>query len=46
LFNAQGFVRARVDGALCELDAPPTLDPKRKHRIEVVVDRFRVRDDL
>ncbi|MBK1703665.1 excinuclease ABC subunit UvrA [Halochromatium glycolicum] len=44
--NAQGFVRARVDGVLCELDAPPTLDPKRKHRIEVVVDRFRVRDDL
>ena len=44
--NAQGFVRARVDGAACELDDPPALDPKRKHEIEVVVDRFRVRPDL
>ena len=44
--NAQGFVRARVDGDLFELDEPPELDLKRKHSIEVVVDRFRVRDDL
>ncbi|MFP4246081.1 MAG: excinuclease ABC subunit UvrA [Halochromatium sp.] len=44
--NAQGFVRARVDGELCELDSPPPLDAKRKHSIEVVVDRFRVRADL
>ena len=44
--NAQGFVRARVDGNLFELDEPPELDLKRKHSIEVVVDRFRVRDDL
>ncbi len=44
--NAQGFVRARVDGDLFELDQPPELDLKRKHSIEVVVDRFRVRDDL
>jgi excinuclease ABC subunit A len=44
--NAQGFVRARIDGRLCELDAPPALDSKKKHDIEVVVDRFRVRPDL
>lgn len=44
--NAQGFVRAQVDGVLVELDQPPTLDPKRTHEIAVVVDRFRVRADL
>ena len=44
--NAQGFIRARIDGELYELDAPPKLAAKRQHRIEVVVDRFRVRDDL
>ncbi|KAA6186727.1 excinuclease ABC subunit UvrA [Thiohalocapsa marina] len=44
--NAQGFVRARIDGDLFELDDPPALDLKKKHDIEVVVDRFRVRDDL
>jgi excinuclease ABC subunit A len=44
--NAQGFVRARIDGTLHELDDPPQLDPKKKHDIEVVVDRFRVRPDL
>ena len=44
--RSQGFVRARIDGVLYELDEPPTLDPKQKHSIEVVVDRFRVREDL
>jgi excinuclease ABC subunit A len=44
--NAQGFVRARIDGELYELDDPPQLDLKKKHDIEVVVDRFRVRGDL
>ena len=42
----QGFLRARVDGEVVELDATPTLNPKQKHRIEVVVDRFKVREDL
>src|SRR5262245_1420330 len=42
---AQGFVRARVDGKICELDALPKLDPKRKHTIEAVVDRLRTRAD-
>jgi len=44
--RAQGFVRARVDGAVVELDQPPTLDAHRKHVIEAVVDRFRVRDGI
>ncbi len=44
--RGQGFVRARIDGKVVELDAAPRLDLKRKHSIEVVVDRFRVRPDL
>ena len=44
--RSQGFIRARIDGRLHELDEPITLDPKRKHSIEAVVDRFRIRDDL
>ncbi len=44
--NAQGFVRARIDGTVYELEESPTLDAGRKHRIETVVDRFRVRPDL
>jgi len=40
---AQGFIRARIDGAVCELDVPPDIDRKRKHSIEVVVDRIVVR---
>jgi len=43
---AQGFVRARVDGELRELDEVPELELRRKHTIEVVVDRFKVRPDL
>jgi len=43
---AQGFLRARIDGEVAELDSPPPLDLRRKHTIEVVVDRFKVRDDL
>ncbi|GBE11684.1 UvrABC system protein A [bacterium BMS3Bbin12] len=41
--RAQGFIRARIDGEVVELDRAPALDPQRKHTIEVVVDRFRVR---
>jgi excinuclease ABC subunit A len=44
--HAQGFIRARIDGDVVELDDPPQLDLKRKHSIEVIVDRFRVRPDL
>ncbi|MBV9345872.1 MAG: excinuclease ABC subunit UvrA [Gammaproteobacteria bacterium] len=42
---AQGFVRVRIDGRLHEMEALPTLDPKKKHTIEAVVDRLRVRPD-
>src|SRR5690349_16897880 len=41
----QGFVRVRIDGRLHEMDALPKLDPKKKHTIEAVVDRFRVKPD-
>ncbi len=44
--QAQGYVRARIDGELYELDDPPTLALRKKHTIEVVVDRFKVRADL
>ncbi|QKT04142.1 excinuclease ABC subunit UvrA [Ectothiorhodospiraceae bacterium 2226] len=44
--RAQGYLRARVDGRIVELDGAEPLDPKRKHTIEVVVDRFKVRPDL
>jgi excinuclease ABC subunit A len=44
--RGQGFIRARVDGEVCELDDPPALDLHRKHTIEAVVDRFRVRSDI
>ncbi|MFT2092288.1 excinuclease ABC subunit UvrA [Paraglaciecola sp. 2405UD69-4] len=43
---AQGFIRARIDGNVCDLSDPPELDLHKKHTIEVVVDRFKVRDDL
>ncbi|MFY7697624.1 MAG: excinuclease ABC subunit UvrA [Legionella sp.] len=44
--QAQGYVRARIDGEIYELDEPPKLNLRQKHSIEVVVDRFKVRADL
>ena len=44
--QAGGFVRARIDGTVVELDQGPRLDVRRKHTIEAVVDRFKVRPDL
>ncbi len=44
--SAQGFIRARIDGEVCDLSDPPALELQKKHTIEVVVDRFKVRDDL
>lgn len=43
---AQGYIRARVDGEICDLSDPPELALQKKHTIEVVVDRFKVRSDL
>lgn len=44
--SAQGFIRARIDGETCDLSDPPTLELHKKHTIEVVVDRFKVRDGI
>ncbi|GGE83777.1 excinuclease ABC subunit UvrA [Shewanella carassii] len=43
---AQGYLRARIDGEVCDLSDPPALDLHVKHNIDVVVDRFKVREDL
>jgi len=45
-FKQQGFIRVRVDGVVSELDEVAELDAKKKHTIEVVVDRFKVREDI
>ncbi len=42
----QGYIRARIDGEVCDLSDPPKLELQKKHTIEVVVDRFKVREDL
>ena len=44
--KAQGYLRVRVDGTVYDLDAVPALELRKKHTIEVVIDRFKVRDDL
>ncbi len=44
--RSQGFIRARIDGEIHELDEPPVLDLRKKHSIEVIVDRFKIRDDI
>lgn len=44
--RSQGYVRVRIDGELYELDNTPKLDSKRKHTIEVVVDRIQIRADI
>ncbi|CAM3696332.1 UvrABC system protein A [Rheinheimera salexigens] len=43
---AQGYIRARIDGEVCDLSDPPSLDLHKKHTIEVVIDRIKVRDDV
>ncbi len=44
--RAQGFVRARIDGIVTDLDETPVLDKNKQHSISVVVDRFRIREDI
>jgi excinuclease ABC subunit A len=44
--KAEGFLRVRVNGTVYELDDVPALERHKKHKIDVVVDRFKVRDDL
>ena len=43
---SNGFIRARINGLVVDLDHPPVLDKNKKHTIEAVVDRLRVRDDV
>ena len=40
--KTSGFIRARVDGILCEIEYPPELEKNKKHSIDVVVDRLKV----
>jgi len=44
--RADGYVRARIDGLIHEFDQLEPLDKRKKHTIEVVIDRFKVRDDI
>ena len=44
--KSQGFIRARIDGVVYDLDDAPKLDLKKKHTIEVIVDRFKIRNDI
>jgi excinuclease ABC subunit A len=44
--RAQGFIRLRIDGEVYEIDSLPRLDKNRKHTIEAVVDRLKVREDM
>lgn len=44
--RGSGFVRVRIDGALYNIDDLPTLNPKQKHHIEAVVDRFKVKEGI
>ena len=44
--KVQGFLRARINGRVVDLDEPPSLDLRKKHTIEVVVDRIKLRSDI
>jgi len=44
--KSQGFIRARINGIICELDDAPKLEKNKKHSIDIVIDRFKVRDDM
>jgi excinuclease ABC subunit A len=44
--QAQGFIRARINGEVYDLDQPPKLDLRKKHNIDAIVDRFKVKEDL
>ncbi|KGQ37502.1 excinuclease ABC subunit UvrA [Gallibacterium genomosp. 1] len=44
--SAQGYIRARIDGEICDLSDPPQLELQKKHTIEVIVDRFKIRPEL
>ena len=43
---SNGFIRARIDGIVVDLDEAPELDKNKKHTIEAVVDRLRIKGDM
>jgi excinuclease ABC subunit A len=43
--RAQGFVRLRIDGEVCDIDTLPKLHKTKKHTVEVVIDRLKVSPD-
>jgi excinuclease ABC subunit A len=43
---SNGFIRARINGLVVDLDHPPELDKNKKHTVEAVIDRLRVREDI
>ena len=45
-YLTQGFIRARINGEIIELSDPPSLERNKKHSIEIIVDRFRVKKDM
>ena len=45
-YLTQGFIRARINGEIIELSNPPSLERNKKHSIEIIVDRFRVKKDM
>ncbi|MDG6779165.1 excinuclease ABC subunit UvrA [Thiomicrorhabdus sp. zzn3] len=44
--QAQGYIRVRIDGEVRELDGTIALDKNKKHNIDVIIDRFKIRDDI
>jgi len=44
--RSSGFIRARIDGLVCEIDYPPDLEKKKKHSIDVVIDRLKIKPGL
>lgn len=44
--RAQGYIRVRIDGVVCDLDDTPELDKRRKHSVDVVIDRFKLKDGI
>ena len=44
--RTQGFIRARIDGKICDLEDTPKLNKNQKHTIDAIIDRFKVREDL
>ncbi|MBL4606622.1 MAG: excinuclease ABC subunit UvrA, partial [Pseudomonadales bacterium] len=44
--RSEGYIRARIDGIITDLEHPPTLEKNKKHTIEAVIDRLKVRKDI